>query len=178
VPTGRARLSLPAAEAHGHLRSQVHAAHQRQVRTLGRSAGSAQGFRDNPRISRGTAPPFTPTGGALHLESYIHTIKAILPHAPAPGSSGRGRYRTNSAHHMCKMLCRVEGRYIYGTQGGAAHRRKGRYGCTSNIGMGTCPASFMETRVLGKRLARPFLPARPRRRVCPRPSSTVASMKR
>jgi len=159
VPTGRARLSLPAAEAHGHLRSQVHAAHQRQVRTLGRSAGSAQGFRDNPRISRGTAPPFTPTGGALHLESYIHTIKAILPHAPAPGSSGRGRYRTNSAHHMCKMLCRVEGRYIYGTQGGAAHRRKGRYGCTSNIGMGTCPASFMETRVLGKRLARPFLRA-------------------
>jgi len=43
---------------------------QRQVRTLDVSAGSAQGFGDNPRISRGTAPPFTPAGGACHLESY------------------------------------------------------------------------------------------------------------
>jgi len=34
------------------------------------SYGSAQGFWDNRRISRGTASPFTPVGGARHLESY------------------------------------------------------------------------------------------------------------
>jgi len=33
-------------------------------------AGSAQGFGDNPRISRGTAPLFTPGDGTFHLESY------------------------------------------------------------------------------------------------------------
>ena len=32
--------------------------------------GSAQGFEDNPRLSRGTAPLFTPRDGACHLESY------------------------------------------------------------------------------------------------------------
>jgi len=37
---------------------------------VGFSAGSAQGLWDNPRISRGTAPPVTPAAGAFHLESY------------------------------------------------------------------------------------------------------------
>jgi len=37
---------------------------------VGFSAGSAQDFGDNRRISRGTAPLFTPEDGAFHLESY------------------------------------------------------------------------------------------------------------
>jgi len=127
-------------------------------------------------------PVVTISGYLLKEIPRTFRLSVLLRKVHAPGKLdgnfwGLGVHPLNPAHHMCKMLCRVEGRYIDGTQGGAAHRRKGRYGRTSNIGMGTCPASFMETRVLGKRQARPFLPARPRRPVCPTPS-TAASMKR
>jgi hypothetical protein len=54
--------------------------HQRQVRTLGFPAGSAQGFGDNRRISRGTAPLFTPEDGAFHLESYTYVRRFDQEH--------------------------------------------------------------------------------------------------
>jgi len=64
---------------------------------LGLSAGSAQGFGDNPRISRGTAPLFTPGDGAFHLESYTHTS-----HAPARRTAtGKGASKVRRcARHL------------------------------------------------------------------------------
>jgi len=75
-------------------------------------AGSAQGFWDNRRISRGTASPFTPAGGALHLESYTrrrrrelcgsrqppprHTLS--LPHRPGKASRSLGRSSRSLGH--------------------------------------------------------------------------------
>jgi len=67
---GRTGLYRREASALGVVQRYGDAAYQRQVRTLGLSAGLAQGFWDNPRLLRGTASPFTPVGGARHLESY------------------------------------------------------------------------------------------------------------
>ena len=68
------------------------ARYQRQVRTLGFSAGSAQGFGDNRRISRGTAPLFTPEDGAFHLESYNCAVVSLyqVPMAMLPTEDALG----------------------------------------------------------------------------------------